>query len=74
MSNTDSFDSPRATRIHLTHHEPDSGEATTFPHIVFSAFAQGTYIRMVFCPGIPKEKSRHCPDLDSRWRAPQVLY
>jgi hypothetical protein len=25
------------TRIHLTHHGPDSGEATTFPLIVFSA-------------------------------------
>jgi len=33
---------------HKTHHGPDSGEATTFPHIVFSASFYGTYIWMVF--------------------------
>jgi hypothetical protein len=29
------WDKPWATRTHLIHHGPDSGEATTFPHIVF---------------------------------------
>jgi len=27
---------------HLTHHGPDSGEATTFPHIVFSVAPRGS--------------------------------
>ncbi len=42
------------------------GEATTFPHIVFSTSLRGTHIRMAFCPGTPKEKSRNYPCLDSR--------
>jgi hypothetical protein len=50
---------------HKTHHGPNSGEATTFPHIVFSAPFHGTYIQMAFCPKTPKE-SRNCPSLDSR--------
>jgi len=29
------------TLDHETHHGPDSGEATTFPHIVFSATPHG---------------------------------
>jgi hypothetical protein len=56
----------RATRTHLTHHGPDSGEATTFPHIVFSALLRRTRIQMTFIPGTPKEESRNCPDLDSQ--------
>jgi hypothetical protein len=43
----------------------DSGEPTTFPHIVYSVPLRGTHIRMAFCPGIPKEESRNYPDLDS---------
>jgi hypothetical protein len=39
----------------LTQHDPDLGEATTFPHIVFSAFAHGTYIRMAFCLGLSRK-------------------
>jgi hypothetical protein len=31
---------------HLTHHGPNSGEATTFPHIVFSALLCGICIQM----------------------------
>jgi hypothetical protein len=50
----------------LIHHGPDLGEATTFPHIVYSALLRGGYIRMAFCPGTPKVESRNCPDLDSR--------
>jgi hypothetical protein len=51
--------------IHSTHHGPDSGEVTTFPHIVFSALLHRTPIQMAFIPGIPKEESRDCPGLDS---------
>jgi hypothetical protein len=60
------WDKPRATRPHWIHHDPDPGEATTFPHIVFSAFAHGGYIRMALFPGTPEVESRNCPDLDSR--------
>jgi hypothetical protein len=53
------------TFTHKTHHGPDSGEATTFPHIVFSAPLHGDYIRMAHFPrdsqvGVPK-LSRNCP-------------
>jgi len=50
---------------YLTHHGPDSGEATTFPHIVFSAFHRGGYIRMVLFLGTPKLESRNYPELES---------
>jgi hypothetical protein len=53
------------TRIHLTHHGPDSGEATTFPLIVFSAAPHEGYIQMALFPGTPKEESRNGPGLDS---------
>jgi hypothetical protein len=59
------WDKPRATRTHLTHHGPDSGEAITFPHIVFSVLLCRTYIWMVFFLGTPKVESRNCPGLDS---------
>ncbi len=39
------------TLTHKTHHGPDSGEATTFPHIVFSTSHHGDYIRMALFPG-----------------------
>jgi len=45
------------TLTHLTHHGPDSGEATTFPHIVFSAAPRGSYIQMAHFLGTPKEES-----------------
>jgi hypothetical protein len=54
------------TFTHKTHHDPNSGEATTFPHIVFSASHRGGYIRMALFPGIPKLESRNCPRLESR--------
>ncbi len=50
---------------HLTHHGPDSKEATTFPHIIFSAALHRTYIQMVIFPRTPKVESRKCLDLDS---------
>jgi hypothetical protein len=40
--------------IHKTHHGLDSGEATTFPHIVFSALLRRTYIQMALSGGVPK--------------------
>jgi hypothetical protein len=44
-----------------THHGPDSGEATTFPHIVFSAPRFGDYIQTALFLGTPKLESRNCP-------------
>jgi hypothetical protein len=51
---------------HKTHHSPNSGETTTFPHVVFFAPLHDIYIQMVFYPGIPKEESWNCPRLDFR--------
>jgi len=51
------------TWTHKTHHDPDSGEATTFPHIVFSAACRRGYIQMAQIPGIPKLESRNCPEI-----------
>jgi hypothetical protein len=47
------------TWTHLTHHGPNSGEAITFPHIVYSAALRRGYIQMVFFSrdfqgGVPK--------------------
>jgi hypothetical protein len=50
------------TLDHETHHGPDSGEATTFPHIVFSAPPRWGYIQMALFPGTPKLESRNCPE------------
>jgi hypothetical protein len=47
----------------MTHHSPDSGEATTFPLIVFSAAPHGGYIQMALFPRTPKVESRNCPGL-----------
>jgi hypothetical protein len=58
--------SHRRPWTHLTHHGPDSGEATTFPHIVFFATLRHTCIQMVLFLGTPKVESRNCPGLDSR--------
>jgi hypothetical protein len=49
----------------LTHHDPDLGEATTFPHIVFYAAFSGGYIQMALFPETPKEESRNCLELES---------
>jgi len=50
------------TLDHETHHGPDSGEATTFPHIVFSTPRFKDYIEMALFPGTPKLESRNCPE------------
>jgi hypothetical protein len=49
------------TLTHKTHHSPNSGEATTFPHIVFSVAPCGSYVRMAHFPGTPKLESINCP-------------
>ncbi len=48
---------------HKTHHAPNSGEATTFPHIVFSATPHRDYIQMALFPRTPKLESRNCPEI-----------
>jgi hypothetical protein len=54
------------TLTHLTHHGLDSKEATTFPHIIYSAPLRQGYIQMAFFPRTPKEESWNCPGLESR--------
>jgi len=51
------------TSDHKTHHGPDSGEATTFPHIVFSAPHFGDYIQMALFPETLKLESRNCLEI-----------
>jgi len=53
------------TLDHKTHHGPDSGEVTTFPHIVFSATLRWGYIQMALFPGTPKLESWNCPEIVS---------
>jgi hypothetical protein len=48
------------TVTHKTHHDPDSGEATTFSHIVFSAPRSKDYIQMAQILGTPEMESRIC--------------
>jgi len=54
------------TLTHRTHHGPDSREATTFPHIVYSATLRRGYIQMAIFPRTPKLESRIYPGLESR--------
>ncbi len=61
------------TWTHKTHHGPDSGEATTFPHIVYSVTLQGAHIEMAFLSwdsrdsrGTPAWESRNYASQDSR--------
>jgi hypothetical protein len=54
------------TLTHLTHHGLDSGEATTFPHIVYYAALCRGYIQMAIFLRTPKEESRNCLGLESR--------
>ncbi len=46
----------------LTHHGPNSGEATTFPFILFSVALRRGYIQMALFPETPKLESRNCPE------------
>jgi len=51
------------TLTHKTHHGPDSGEATTFLHIVFSATLRRGFIQMALFPRTPKLEFRNCPEM-----------
>jgi len=42
------------TLDHETHHGPDSGDATTIPHIVYSMTLHRTYIQVAQIPGTPE--------------------
>ncbi len=74
--------SHKQTQTHKTHHNPDLGEATTFPPIVFSVPGHGANTQMSFCPRTPKlEVSKNlklgfsrfwrpitlCEDLQLKW-------
>jgi hypothetical protein len=50
----------------MTHHNLDSGDATTILPIVFYVFAHGSGIQMALFPGTPKVESRNYPGLESR--------
>jgi hypothetical protein len=52
-------------RTHKTHQGPNSREATTFPHIVYSTALHGSYIQMAFCPETPEGVSRNCQGWNS---------
>jgi hypothetical protein len=54
------------TSTHKIHHGPDSGEATTFPHIVLFTARSGGYIQMAQILGTPEMESRNCPGWTSR--------
>jgi hypothetical protein len=58
--------SHRQPWTHKTHHDPNLGEATTFPLIVFSTSLHGGHIHMAFCHGIPKWESRNSHGPNSR--------
>jgi hypothetical protein len=51
------------TLDHKTHHGPDSGEATTFPHIVLFAPHFRDYIQMALFPGLPSWSPEIVPKL-----------
>ncbi len=53
MHNWSTFDartSHKQTQTHKTHHGLDSGEATTFPHIVYYVPLHEAHIQMAFRP------------------------
>ncbi len=52
---------------YLIHHGPDSREAITFPHIVYSAPLHGGHIQMAFCLGTPTWESRNCLETVPVW-------
>ncbi len=44
----------KQTQTHMTHHDPDLGEANTFPLIIFFVPVHRASTQMLFCPKIPK--------------------
>jgi hypothetical protein len=55
----------RQTWTHKIHHDPDLGEATTFPLIVLFAHGYGVSTQMSFCPETPKLESQNSLNWDS---------
>jgi hypothetical protein len=53
------------TQTHKTHHNPNLGEVTAFPLIIFSMINHKGYIQMSFCPDIPKSGSQNFQNWDS---------
>jgi hypothetical protein len=51
-------------RTHKIHHDPNLGEATTFPLIVYYVPFHEAHIQMAFCPGTPKWESRNSQSWD----------
>ncbi len=51
------------TLTHKSHHGPDLGQATTFPHIVYFAALCKGYIQMALFPETPKLESWNCPEI-----------
>ncbi len=51
------------TSDHKIHHGPDSGDATTIPHVVYSATLRRTYIQVAQIPGTPEMESRWSPEI-----------
>jgi hypothetical protein len=58
-SNFGARTSHEQTRTHKTHHNPNLGEATTFPLIVFSMPSHEASTQISFCAGSPKWESRN---------------
>ncbi len=58
-------DHHRQTRTQKTHHDPDLGEATTFPLIVYSMHGHRINTQMSFCPQTPKWKFRNSQSWNS---------
>ncbi len=55
-------------QTHKTHHGPDLGEATTFPHIIYYVPLHEACIQMVFCLETPKGESWNYQG----WKLPQL--
>jgi len=54
----------RQIQIHMIHHSPNLGEATTFPLIVYYVPLHEAHIQMAFCLKTPKWESRNSQSWD----------
>jgi hypothetical protein len=55
------------TQIHKIHHDPNLGEATTFPLLVLSMPSHRACTQMSFCPKTPKLGILKFPKLGFTW-------
>jgi hypothetical protein len=62
------------TQTHKTHHNPDLGEATTFPLIVFFVLSHEACAQMSFCPRTPKLKFPKFLNLRLSWFWRPILF